>query len=309
MVSVNYDKVVILWPVLTLLTFIAAVTVHYCTSFGVLSDESVADVFDEYDLMITPSRWVFGIWPFIDLWQLLWMLYTLCLCIKQEMDQIIMGRAFFLSFILSNVLTILWVIAWTRHHLIWGSVGMVLTAMSLCVNALCAHCYVVIKADTNSVHFGYDGDVPSFMDEYVRTTLMVLAVNGTSFYAFWMVFVSALSLGVMLCYEADVSKEAASFMVLGLFTAILVVFWSFDIVIRSARIVARWTFMPYLVILMIFSGMISAHEIHSEECPPSVMVVILLVISSIAFGLKLHFALCGWSNDSSFDGELLSVDY
>ena len=242
--------------------------------------------------------------------QFVGLLYVLVLCFKQEMEYIILGRAFFISNVASNILAILWIVTWCNQHLISSSIAVICTALSLCHSTVAAHCYVMIKSNANSVHFGYDGDVPLWFNEHIRTALIVLVVNGTSAYALWMMIASVLSVGILFCYKADISNEPASFVVLTVLTVILIVYWCLDIVHRNIRIVTRWTLAPYVVILVALCGIITNHGLHSDAFPTSLMAVMLLAISCTAFGFKLHYSLCGWNTDSSsWDGQLLGVGY
>eukprot|EP01084_Bolivina_argentea_P200630 343062_1 len=246
--SVGSLSFVVIWPLLSIFSFSITLFVNYSSSTGLITNESFGDVARKYELMITPSDWAFAIWAFIYTWQGLWMLYTLYLSFKHDMHSIVLGRLFYISFIISNIFNALTVIAWCYECIIVAGISLLLATIALIL------CFVV------SSHYIMVQEIPYWLSDQVQCVLIALVLNGIAMYTQWLVIASCLDLGVILCFKAGVANETASFVSLGVLCPFLFVYWILDLS-RNMRYVLRFTYTPYIVAIIAFCGMITKHGI------------------------------------------------
>lgn len=304
--SVDRVSRAVIWPCVSLITLICTVFVHYASVTGLIFEMCLADVSSKYELMITPSGWQF--WSIIYTWQFLWIIYIAVLCCKQEMRAIVLGPVFYVAFIASNLLSTAWIIAFVNSLIVVSEVFLFLSTIAMCISAAAAHHYVVIKADSSSEYYDSGQEIPHWMDETVSLVLTALALNGTAFYAQWLLIASVLQFGVILCFEARVENETASFVTLAVLTAFLILHCALDFNSRTRKLL-RFTFTPYITFIVTFAAMISEHGVDAEQCAPSIMTLLLLILSILAFALKLYRSFFGYSADTSWDAAFLSIDY
>merc|ERR1719206_283723 len=242
--------------------------------------------------MITPSGWTLAVWSLIYVWQLLWIVYIAALSYKKESEDIMLGPVFYIAFIASNLLNAASIITWCHSLIVVSGLFLFASTIAMLLSTATAHTYAA------ATHW---------FDETVRVVIALLALNGSAFYAQWLLITLALQLGVILCFEAHVENGSASFVALAVLSLSLMVHCSMDFVILRNHL--RFTFTPYIAFVLAFAAIISKHGVDAEQCPPSIMALLLLILTILVFAFKIYLTFFGYPSDTNFDASFLSIDF
>eukprot|EP00485_Elphidium_margaritaceum_P023884 CAMPEP_0202712766 /NCGR_PEP_ID=MMETSP1385-20130828/45193_1 /ASSEMBLY_ACC=CAM_ASM_000861 /TAXON_ID=933848 /ORGANISM="Elphidium margaritaceum" /LENGTH=168 /DNA_ID=CAMNT_0049372897 /DNA_START=451 /DNA_END=957 /DNA_ORIENTATION=+ len=155
----------------------------------------------------------------------------------------------------------------------------------------------------------YDPDIPDWFNGTVTLWFIVLLLNGLSMYAQWSMIAACINLSIVLCYRSGLSDSTASFVGLSVFTVLQCVIWMFEILNGKIRKILKYTITPYIVLWLAFIGILTANGV-GRDYPPSIMALILLVISGIVFCLKIYVAVFApRRNAFEWGADFLAVDY
>mmetsp|Transcript_36234 Transcript_36234/g.31970 ORF Transcript_36234/g.31970 Transcript_36234/m.31970 type:complete len:308 (-) Transcript_36234:242-1165(-) len=279
-----------LWPIITLIVFGVALYFNYGAATGQFSDKDVGEVSDEYNLEITPASWTFSIWGFIYTWQAIWIIYVLYLTCKYDMNSIVFGKWFYIIYNIANICNGLWIIVWT-NELIWpAAIFLPCIAAGLVISAYIAHKYMFVDSNTMIVNNGdnYGGVANNNrQSEYkwldsaksIRPLLYIFVLNGVPFYATWTVTASHLNIGIALCHKAGMTNTNASFLMLSILTCVILFYWYLDF--YRLRQYLQYTYSPYIVLIVAFSGILSNGGLNTKERPSSAFVLALLIIACL----------------------------
>jgi len=286
-----------LWPILTLFFFGVALYFNYGAATGQFSDKDVGEVSDEFNLEITPSSWTFTIWGFIYTWQAIWIIYVLYLTCKYDMNSIVFGRLFYIIYNIANICNGLWIIVWT-NELIWpAAIFLPCIAGGLVISAYIAHKYMFVDTNTmivNGDNYGGVSNDGGSNNDYkwldsaksIRPLLYIFVLNGVPFYATWCVVASHLNIGIALCYKAGITNTNTSFLMLSILTCIIFFYWYLDF--YRLRQYLQYTYSPYIVLVVAFSGILTNKGgLDTEERPSSAFVLALLIIACLGSVAKV----------------------
>jgi len=288
-----------LWPVFTLIMFGVALFFNYTASTGLVSDLDVGEVSDEFALEITPAGWTFTIWAFIYLWQFLWIAFVLFLTARREMDSVVFGRWFFFAFNAANVFNALWIVVWVNEHIVWAAAFLLSITASLIAASFIAHRYLY-RASSTVVDSNYgaagsaattatmatadSSSAPQWLVAS-RPALFALVANGIPFYATWCVVASHLNLGIVICYEFGMAASSTSFLMLSVLSLVILFYWFLDFYRLRAHL--QYTYSPYIVLIVAFSGILTDGGLDTEERPSSPFVLALLIVAVLGTVAKV----------------------
>lgn len=298
----------IVWPCFTLFMFAVALFFNYTASTGLVSDLDVGEVSDEYPLEITPAGWTFSIWGFIYIWQAVWIVFTLILTCKYDMDRIFFGKWFWAAYNAANACNAIWLVIWVNELVIPAAISLVCITIGLITAAYLAHKYLFaasfqVGADpsyqeaTTPSYGGVDSTVQQADSEAfpkwltgsrtIRLWLYATVCNGIPFYATWCVVASHLNVGIALCHKTGLglSETATSFLMLSILTCVILTYWYCDFV--RFRMQLRYTYSPYAVLIVAFLGVLTNGGLDTEERPSSAFTLALLILAGLGTVAKV----------------------
>ena len=227
--------------------------------------------------------------------QAIWIIYTLYLTCKYEMKSIVFGRWFWVFYNLGNCGNAVWIVVWVNEEIIPAAVILVLVATSLITASYIAHKYMFIDSvssikQANDSYGGVDADDQEINDASsnyqwldkspsIRPLIYAFVLNGVPFYTTWCVVASHLNVGIVLCYKAGLTNTNASILMLSILTCIILFYWFLDF--YRFRQYLRYTYSPYIVLIVAFSGILTNGGLNAEERPSSVFTLILLIIACL----------------------------
>jgi len=296
-----------IWPLITLIILGVTLFFNYTASTGLVSDLAVGEVADKYPLQLTPAGWTFTIWGFIYIWQGLWIIYVLYLTCKYEMNDIVFGKWFYIAYNFANICNGIWIIVWVNQYIIPAAILLVGIATGLIISGYIAHKYMFIAinkmATVNDTYGGVGNNdaqqqqqSPSqknakWLDnaKSIKPFIYAFALNGIPFYATWCVVASHLNVGIALKYEGGMTNTNASFLMLSILTCVILFYWYLDF--YRFRNYLQYTYSPYIVLIVAFSGIISKGGLNTEERPSVVFTLILLIVAVIGTICKIIMGL------------------
>ena len=281
--------------------FVFGILIYFIRICKFDTGASVSDTAHKYELMVTPSDWTFAIWAVIYLWQFAWIIYVLYLCYRYEMKQIIIGRLFYIFFILANVLNALWIITWCHQYIICSGIILVSLTICLCTSVTVASYYIMVKAAPAWRCYDYSDEIPCWLNRRKQFILIFLLLDGVACYAQWTLIASCLNIGVILRFKGGLTNETASLITLGLLTFLMITYWYFDFHQKFKKI-SRFVYTPYAVLSVAFCGIITKHGLDLNQLHlTSIVSLALFVVACMVFLLKLYVSL--FASNTRFESQ------
>jgi len=287
-----------LYPILSLLIFGGTLFFNYAAATGLFSNLDVGQVSDIYNLEITPASWTFSIWAVIYTWQFLWLLYTLVVSCKYDMDSPLFGALFWVAYNLANILNAVWIVVWVNEKIWPAAVILIAATLCLIVTAYIAHKYMYVNVERrNVVVNGYGGvrdddrapNPAAWLDNASKwnvSLLYGLVLNGVPFYGTWTVVASNLNFGIALCYKAGMENQAASLLMLSILTCVILFYWFLDF--YRLKVALKRTYSPYIVLVVAFCGILTNDNTSNATYA---FTLTLLIVAVLAFVAKIIMTL------------------
>ena len=120
--------------VLNVISFIIHVAFSYMTQSNVINQKNVGEVSDTYPSLFTPAGFTFAIWGIIYTSLGIFCVYHMVMAYKRNENAANRDlRSIGALFILNNIATALWLIAWTREQLVLSVLLIIFQLMTLIV--------------------------------------------------------------------------------------------------------------------------------------------------------------------------------
>ena len=220
------------------------------------------------------------------------------------MNSIVFGSWFFITYIISTIFNMSWIIIWVNEYIIWSAIFLCLITIPLIISAFISHKYMLIDIykpltpiQNADDYGGLDSEpqknqnqnqnnksiVPRYIidNNGVKSWIYGTVLNGIPFYATWCVVASHLNIGIALCYKGGMSNEGASFLMLSILTCVIFFYWYLDFI--RFRFYLRFTYSPYITLIVAFCGVLSNDKLDINQEPTSLFVLILLILAIIGF--------------------------
>lgn len=252
----------------------------HSTDIGIF-DETISEVSAKYDTNITPARQTFAIWGVIFTWQVLWLLYGVIQTCRTHVRNYLyvfpptMPTGMYLSFIFNNVCIIIWLFMWTKEMLIVSLVFLILATASLFValyfsfSTLYKFLGLLYKEELNT-------------DIWL---IRILVENGLAFYATWISIASILNFTIVLINNVNIDTNLAGTISLALAALGILLWFMLDSIILDKYV--RYTFSPYIVLTIAFTG-ITVRNFNMSLYPRnSILTGVLLGLSCITLLCKI----------------------
>ncbi|XP_067667840.1 uncharacterized protein [Haliotis asinina] len=193
-----------------------------------------------YPTEITPSPWVFFIWPVIFIWQIIWIFFSTSLSYRvvREGPPVLLTSVFLGIFILSLLF----------HVALDITAVFVLVLAFVFLILLSASLYACLALSYKAL---YDNQ-QILADQHRRlddSLVRGLVHNGLGLYATWTFVAALLNISVLMTYRSNppINQSTSSTVCLALVAVFLVVYFVTDLTVFDKY--SRYTFTPYVAIL------------------------------------------------------------
>ncbi|GAB1610504.1 uncharacterized protein LOC115221566 [Argonauta hians] len=251
-----------------------------------LFNQTISEVSRKYSSSITPAPQTFIIWSVIYLWQVIWLVYGMSLVCRRQSGNLlyvfppILTTTFYFAYAANNVFTIAWTFVWTRELL-----GVSLAMLVGAVLCLYLSLYCVFKNLYKFLNLLYKEGLGT------DVWLMRLVVqNGLAMYATWSTFATLLNFTIVLFEDFGIDKNMAGTVTLALAALFMLLWFMLDCIILDKYV--RYTFTPYVVLIVAFSGIMVQHFDLSLHPRNSILTCVLLVLSALM--LLCKFVTVSW---------------
>lgn len=232
---------------------------------------------------MTPADWTFYINAPIYFWQSLWLTYgVLMVCRKTENDYFyiefpVIPPILYVVFSFSLACNISWLLIWDREYM---EVALVF------INLMTFTLYICLVVSLRRLH--------RYGPEMVRQNLhrdiwliRIIVCDGLAMFATWGTVAAIFNFAVVLTYGTGANKQVGSTVSLAVFALEIIGWWIFDILVFEKLI--RYLYTPYIVLIVSIIGMI--YKNWSPEKPNAIIEVVLLMVTIIAFIIKIILSL------------------
>lgn len=290
MVEVSWRVVEVAALAITTLLYIVTVFLNYWSSSedtpaSLGFENTVSDVSDRHELVVTPDGWTFSIWGVIYAWQLLWLIYGWTFVLRTKAEKIIPLLTYVL-FSFSCLVNIGWVYAFTNNQLAVAFGLLLLLSITL---------YATIGASV--VMFYYR--VVYLKGNGQRADLVlstVLLHNGLAVYATWTSVATLLNMGIIMRYTGNNRQDETTvgLVVLSILILEIVVWFLLENIILDRFV--RYIFTIYPVLIWGLAGVLSKHIGNDGLDRTNSTAVGALVLSGLLFIIRLVFSVinCIW---------------
>ncbi|WAR04367.1 hypothetical protein MAR_019736 [Mya arenaria] len=246
-----------------------------------LYQSNTGDISDKYYLEITPAGWTFSIWGFIYTWQALWIIYAVVALFRKS-DQgphytnpILLPVPFLLSYLLNMALNCTWMVVFDREYIAAAAAVLFLMTVTL---------YICMFFSYRNLDKGIDTLIKQERKSDVWLTRF-LVQNGLGIYATWCTIATLLNFAMLLTYEStvDIDQRDACTVSLSILAAVVLAFLVADWFFTDRW--TRYTFTPYLVLVVAFTGSIVKN--YDEGARNTIFTIVLLAIAAVALLVKL----------------------
>ena len=221
------------------------------------------------------------------------------------MNEIIFGKWFYIAYNIGNILNGIWLVIWTNEYIIPSALCLICIAASLVSSAYIAHKYMFVhlvkvrRIDSN--YGGVSDEDPDdaksgHAEEWlaqskgIKPLIYIFVLNGVPFYATWTVVATHLNIGTALCYKGGMTNTNASILMLSILTCVILFYWFLDF--YRFHNYLRFTYSPYIVLIVAFCGIVTNGGVDAEERPSSVFAFVLLIVAVIGTVCKIVMGLC-----------------
>ena len=234
---------------------------------------TTGEVSDKFYIEITPAGWAFSIWGLIYAWQTAWIIYSLTLLCRKSTPEVI-SPVLLLSYAVSSVVNIGWLIVWSRELIQTSSV--LLFTISFLLYGTMATSYATVNIEARAV---------SRLDFVL---LQVLVNNGLALYTTWSTIASLLNLTMAISYVHGVAQDVASTIALVILAVEIIVWFSLENTILDKFV--RYTLTIYPVVIWALSASINKNWDPAKR--NSIITVILLAMACTL--LLVRIAIVVW---------------
>ncbi|XP_014781962.1 uncharacterized protein LOC106877549 isoform X1 [Octopus bimaculoides] len=240
-----------------------------------LFNQTIADVSRKYSSSITPASQTFFIWSIIYLWQVVWLLYGMSLICRSRSNHYlyvfppILSTTFYIAFAVNNIFTIAWTFVWIHEMLQVALAMLAASVISLYLSLYCS-----FKNLYKFLNLLYKEDLGT--DVWL---MRILVQNGLSFYATWSTFATLLNFAIVLSNSGGINKNMAGTISLGIAALLMLLWFMLDCIILDKYV--RYTFTPYVVLIVAFTGIMVQHFDLSLHPRNSILTCVLLVLSAL----------------------------
>ena len=168
---------------------------------------------DSYKLTIAPAEWVYGLWPFIFLWEIFWIAFTVSFQCKQVKQRTIFFGVY-PAYWLVCLFNVGWALSWSS---LFPELGLAFGAFQSVTLILCMAMISVY------LYFVSD-DMKYIMNKSLWTT-RIIVLNIFTAYAAWSVVLTLFNLGSVLQYSAQLHRDTTSTVVLSLLASFTVTYF------------------------------------------------------------------------------------
>lgn len=234
---------------------------------------TTGEVSDKFYIEITPAGWAFSIWGLIYAWQTAWIIYSLTLLCRKSTPEVI-SPVLLLSYAVSSVVNIGWLIVWSRELIQTSSV--LLFTISFLLYGTMATSYATVNIEARAV---------SRLDFVL---LQVLVNNGLALYTTWCTIASLINLTMAITYAHGVAQDVASTIALVILAVEIIVWFSLENTILDKFV--RYTLTIYPVVIWALSASINKNWDPAKR--NSIITVILLAMACTL--LLVRIAIVVW---------------
>lgn len=275
---------------ITTLLYIVTVFLNYWSSSedtpaSLGFEDTVSNVSDRYELVVTPDGWTFSIWGVIYAWQLLWLIYAWSFVLRPNSAKIIPLLTYVL-FSVSCLINIGWVYAFTNGELAVAYALLLLLSLTL---------YATIGASVVMFYFR----VEHLRRKKQRLDLILVTVflhNGLAVYATWTSVATLLNMGIIMQYTGDNKQDdtTVGLVVLSILIVEEVVWFLLENSVLDRFV--RYILTIYPVLIWALAGVLSKHLDNGNLDETNSTAVGALVLSSLLFIIRLIFFVinCIW---------------
>lgn len=269
----------------TLIVFIVTVALNALASqpqysSGIFTTDT-GNVSHQHPTGITPANWTFSIWGAIYIWMALWIFYcqsTICKLTGTSylyQEPPVLPSSFYLIYILNLLLNITWLILFDRA----------LFVPSFCVSlAMFITAIIPLGISVYNLNKYLDLMYKDRLSVQVWS-IRILVQNGIGMYATWLLVATHLNLDFALFYRWGVTKYVSDLVPLCMLIVFIVTWFTLDILMLDNF--TRYLFMPYVVLVVAFTGIVYAKVNVNDLNRISIFILVLLCISSFFFVVKL----------------------
>ena len=209
---------------------------------------------------------------------------------------IVFGIPFYILYNFANIGNVVWIVIWTNEYIWPAAILLPLIAISLLATAFIAHKYIFITLENATMNSNYGGVESDEENEQwinksksIRTLIYIFVLNGIPFYATWTVVASHLNIGIALCYKVGMTNTNASILMLSILTCVILFYWVLDF--YRLRKYLRYTYSPYIVLIVAFTGSLTNGGLDVEERPASPFILALLITAVLGTIAKVIMGL------------------
>lgn len=190
---------------------------------------------DSYKLTIAPNNWVHALWPFLFLWEAVWIIYSWSfICRSAKHHTIFFGV--YPAFWLVCLLAIAWGASWGRLSpelgLVFG--GLHSASLILCISMASVYLYFI-------------ADDLKYSIKRTLWITRILVLNIFAAYAAWSVVLTLFNLGSVLQYNAQLHPDTTSTVVLSLLGSVTITYFLLECTILDQFL--RCVFAVYPVVV------------------------------------------------------------
>ena len=228
---------------------------------------------DKYYIEITPAGWAFSIWGLIYAWQTAWIIYSLTFLCRKSTPEVI-SPVLLLSYAVSSVVNIGWLIVWSRELIQTSSV--LLFTISFLLYGTMATSYATVNIEARAIS----------KRDFIL--IQVLVNNGLALYTTWCTIASLINLTMAITYAHGVAQDVASTIALVILAVEIIVWFSLENTILDKFV--RYTLTIYPVVIWALSASINKNWDPAKR--NSIITVILLAMACTL--LLVRIAIVVW---------------
>ena len=176
------------------------------------------------------------------------------------------STVFFVSFIINNLFVITWSFLWDRQYIGWACFVIVFTPLTLYVSLYFSF-YRLYRSLTILRSGGLSKEI---------WLIRILVQNGVAFFATWVTIATFLNLAIVMNYVWGVGMTTSCIIALSLLAFDILLWFVLETFVVDKYV--RYTFSPYVVLIVGLSGSLSKNFDLDKNCATSIMTAVLLVV-------------------------------
>ena len=190
---------------------------------------------DSYKLTIAPNNWVHALWPFLFLWEVVWIIFSWSfICRSAKHHTIFFGV--YPAYWFVCLLAIAWGASW----------GRLFPELGLAFGGLHSAC-LILCISMASVYLYFISDDLKYSIKPTLWITRILVLNIFAAYTAWSVVLTLFNLGSVLQYNAQLHPDTTSTVVLSLMGSIIITYFLLECTILDQFL--RGVFVVYPVVV------------------------------------------------------------